>query len=99
MLSEITQTQKDKYNAYICLYVDISYQINDNQATIHKTTEIRNRGWCEGIDGSTQKRDIKQMVMGVWEDQEGMAKEEENEEGNQGETTKIKSHMKSSMET
>jgi hypothetical protein len=25
MLSEITQTQKDKYNAYICLYVDISY--------------------------------------------------------------------------
>ena len=38
------------------------------------------------------------MVLGVWEDQEGMAKEEENEEGNQGETTKIKSHMKSGIE-
>lgn len=38
------------------------------------------------------------MVMDEWGDQEERVMDEEVEEGNHGETSKIKSHLKSTME-
>ena len=39
-LSEVSQTQKDKYGMYFCLHEDVSCEGSDNWAKIHKTTEV-----------------------------------------------------------
>jgi hypothetical protein len=35
MLSEVSQNQKEKY--VICLYIDISFYVHDNQPKIYRT--------------------------------------------------------------
>ena len=43
LLSEITQTQKEKY-VNIHIYVDATSQVNGTQAKVCRTTVVRHRG-------------------------------------------------------
>ena len=39
ILSEVTQTQEDKYGSYSLYCMDISHKVQDNHATIHRPKE------------------------------------------------------------